>query len=298
MIRFVLFTMLLLMLAACGPKQFNEKQYREEVESWHRKRIENLKKADGWLTLEGLFWLESGENSFGAAAGNALVFPEGMPDRMGRFVLNDTVVTVHIEHGVEVTSADTLLREGELRADVTGEPTILKWKSYSWYVIKRQEKYGIRLKNSASPVLAGFTGIERFPVDIKWRVPARLVPHEDKTTIPVPNVLGQIVNEPSPGSLLFTIEGREYRLDPVATAGDEEYFIVFADASNGETTYGAGRFLTVPRVNEEGMTWIDFNRAYNPPCVFTPYATCPLPPAQNRLDISVTAGEKVWGHHE
>ncbi len=298
MIRFVLFTMLLLMLAACGPEKFNEKQYREEVESWHRKRIENLKKADGWLTLEGLFWLEQGDNTFGAADGNALVFPEGMPDRMGRFVLSDTVVTVHIEPGVEVTSADAMLREGELKADVTGAPTILKWKSYSWYVIKRQEKYGIRLKNSASPVLAGFKGIERFPVDIKWRVPARLVPHKDKTTIPVPNVLGQIVNEPSPGSLLFTIGDREFSLDPVAAAGDEEYFIVFADASNGETTYGAGRFLTVPRVNEEGMTWIDFNRAYNPPCVFTPYATCPLPPAQNRLDIAVTAGEKVWGHHE
>ncbi len=294
----IVFALLFLgMAVACQKQEVDEKSYRAGIEEWHKKRIERLTRPDSWLSLEGLFWLEPGGNRFGSAGDNDLIFPAGMPAHTGRFYFKDTLVTVHIEPGVEVFLDGKPVRDATLRPDVPGTPDILKWKSYSWYVIKREDRYGIRLKNSASRVLANFKGIERFPVDLKWRVKARLVPHESSKSLPVPNVLGQIVEEPSPGKLVFTVDGREYTLDPIAGAGDTEYFIIFGDATNGDGSYGAGRFLTAPLVNEEGVTWIDFNRAYNPPCVFTPYATCPLPPPQNKLDIAITAGEKVWGEH-
>ncbi len=285
------------LFTACQNPENGNQKYLSETEEWHKKRIENLTRPDSWLSLEGLFWLEPGENRFGSAGDNDLIFPAALPAHIGYFYFKDTVVSVRIDPGVTVLAGDQPVRETLLRPDVGGEPDILKWKNYSWYVIKREDRYGIRLKNSSGKVLANFNGIERFPVDMKWRVKARLVPHENGGFLPVPNVLGQVVQEPSPGRLVFTLEGREYALDPIAAEGDKEYFIIFGDKTNGESTYGGGRFLSVPVVNGQGFTWIDFNRAYNPPCVFTPYATCPLPPPQNKLNIAVTAGEKVWGEH-
>lgn len=296
-LRIVLSVMIFGVSIACQKQEFDEKSYLAGIEEWHKNRITRLTQADSWLSLEGLFWLETGENRFGSAGDNDLIFPAAMPAHIGRFLFKDSLVTVEIDPRVTVHMGDKPVREASLRPDVSGTPDILKWETYSWYVIKREDRYGIRLKNSASRVLKDFKGIKRFPVDLKWRVRARLVPHESSKALSVPNVLGQIVEEPSPGKLVFTLEGREFSLDPIAAEGDKEYFIIFGDNTNGESTYGAGRFLTAPLVNEQGVTWIDFNRAYNPPCVFTPYATCPLPPSQNKLDIAIAAGEKVWGEH-
>ncbi len=296
-LRIVLSVMIFGVSIACQKQEFDEKSYLAGIEEWHKNRITSLTQADSWLSLEGLFWLETGENRFGSAGDNDLIFPAAMPAHIGRFLFKDSLVTVEIDPRVTVHMGDKPVREASLRPDVSGTPDILKWGTYSWYVIKREDRYGIRLKNSASRVLKDFKGIKRFPVDLKWRVRARLVPHESRKALSVPNVLGQIVEEPSPGKLVFTLEGREFSLDPIAAEGDKEYFIIFGDNTNGESTYGAGRFLTAPLVNEQGVTWIDFNRAYNPPCVFTPYATCPLPPSQNKLDIAIAAGEKVWGEH-
>ena len=288
---------LLWIFVSCGNNNPNETDYAASVNKWHEKRIERLKKTDSWLTLAGLYWLNEGENSFGSAKDNDLVFPKDMPPYMGRFILTDTVVSVVLEPtaGIKINGDDKL--PDYLKSDITGKPDKLTWDVYTWYVIRREEKTGIRLKNSASETLRNFTGIDRFPVDVKWRVKARLEAHDSLTKISVPNVLGQIIPVESPGRLFFTIDGHSYHLDPTGAPGDTEYFIIFGDATNGESTYGAGRFLVVPAADENGETWIDFNKAYNPPCVFTPYATCPLPPGRNILPIKVTAGEKVWGHH-
>ncbi|RMH65510.1 MAG: DUF1684 domain-containing protein [Calditrichaeota bacterium] len=286
------------LLISCNEQKATDKQaYVKEIDRWHQQRIERLKKSDGWLTLAGLLWLREGPNTFGSAQDNDLVFPEELPAHMGTFILTDTTVRVSLLPEAGVTINETNKIPEALRSDLTGHPDIMRHGTYSWYVIRRSEKTGIRIKNSASPVLRSFTGINRFPVDPKWRVRARLVPHDSVTTIAVPNVLGQINKIRSPGRLVFEIDGQTLHLDPTGEPGDKEYFIIFGDASNGQTTYGAGRFLVVPAVDENGETWIDFNKAYNPPCVFTPYATCPLPPQQNILSVEVPAGEKVWGHH-
>jgi len=149
------------------------------------------------------------------------------------------------------------------------------------------------VKDSASPARLTFTGVERYPVDPRWRVEARLEA-DSARSIAIPNVLGQVSEEPCPGRLVFTLDGRECALWPLGAPG-EELFIVFADATSGAETYGAGRFLSAPAPDAAGRATLDFNRAVNPPCAFSPYATCPLPPAGNALAVAVRAGEKTWG---
>ncbi len=290
-------------LSGCGSHDSpREKAYIESVNRWHAQRIARLKRKDSWLTLAGLFWLQEGENSFGAAQDNRIRFPAGKADsHIGVLVLKDSSVTIRVFPGVEVT--DTLgnpVREGILRDDSRGKPTILKHRSLLFYIIKRGKRFAVRLKDTEHPNLKKFTGIERFPVDPRWRVRAVLKPFPTPRTVPIPTVLGTIVNEPTPGVLEFTIRRQKYYLTPLGKPGDAEYFIIFGDETNGEETYGAGRFLEVPAPDSSGVTFIDFNKAYNPPCAFTPYATCPLPPEENELPIRVTAGEKNYhgaSHH-
>jgi hypothetical protein len=151
----------------------------------------------------------------------------------------------------------------------------------------------IRLRDLGSPAVEAFTGIERFAVDTRWRIPARVEPHGEGGTISITNVVGQTTDEASPGTVVFAIDGEEYRIDAL-DGGPDELYLIFGDATNGVSTYPAGRYLYIPRPDREGRTVIDFNKAYNPPCAFTDFATCPLPPSQNVLPIGVTAGEKVY----
>jgi uncharacterized protein (DUF1684 family) len=150
---------------------------------------------------------------------------------------------------------------------------------------------------SRCPRSKSFHGIESYAVDPKWRVPATFAPHRPPRSIPIPNILGNVTQEPSPGAVVFSIGGHEYRIDAVDEEGEEDLFLIFADRTNGETTYGAGRFLYAPRPGADGKTVVDFNKAYSPPCAFTAFATCPLPPPQNRLPIPIEAGEKRYGKH-
>ena len=136
--------------------------------------------------------------------------------------------------------------------------------------------------------------MDRFPVAARWRLEARYEPHDSPQMLAVPTVVGTVTEQPSPGVLVFEVAGAEYRLAPMADPGDENWFVVFGDATSGRETYGGGRFLWVDRPNADGVAVVDFNRAFNPPCAFTPFATCPLPPAQNRLSLAVTAGEKQY----
>ena len=159
---------------------------------------------------------------------------------------------------------------------------------------------GIRLRDSENPRIAGFTGIERFPVSEKWRIEAQFKPYDSVKIISVPTVLGTIDQSPCTGALVFEIDGREYSLDPITDEGSPGFFIIFGDATNGKETYGAGRFLGAEAAGPGGKVILDFNKAYNPPCAFSPFATCPLPPKQNVLPVAVTAGEKAYagGPHE
>ncbi len=181
-----------------------------------------------------------------------------------------------------------------LATDKEGPPTVLTSGSLVFHVIDRDGRLFLRVKDRKSEVLQSFQGIDRFPVDVRWRLTAHLEP--GPATLTVPNVLGMEDASPSPGVLVFTIDDQEYRLTPTGDPGGN-MFLVFGDDSNGKTTYPGGRFLSIEAPAEDGTVSLDFNRAYNPPCVFTPFATCPLPAMTNMLPVAVEAGEKMWGAH-
>ena len=266
--------------------------YEKEILEWQQARNDRLDQPDGWLTLSGLYWLNQGENSFGSAEGNDLVFPnDSAPAHMGVLMLEADSVSFSSHPGVELTVGDSLLSRGGLRKDISGSPDILKWQSLSWYIIQRGERIGVRLKDSENPNYVNFKPTELFAIDSSWRIPAKLLPFDTTTTIDIVNVLGDTSPNPTPGILHFDIDGKNYELTPIAEPGDDSYFIIFSDATSGVSTYGAGRFLVVPAADEQGITIIDFNRSYNMPCVFSPYATCPLPPPENMLKVAIEAGE-------
>jgi uncharacterized protein len=245
----------------------------------------------------GLFWLEPGKNAVGSDPGNRVVLPPGRaPAFLGSLDRRSDSVTFHAAPGSGVLTDGKPVTMLSLRSDADGEPTVLGVGSISFYVIRRGERLGVRVKDSQSEARRTFKGIESFPVDPKWRVEARFEPYEPPRSIPVPNVLGTVDSEKCPGTLVFELEGKTHRLDPVLERGETDLFVIFGDRTNGKETYGAGRFLyAAPPVG--GRTVLDFNKAYNPPCVFTPYATCPLPPPQNRLPIRIEAGERRYGEH-
>ncbi len=267
--------------------------WRKQVETWKKERTASLKREDGWLTLVGLYWLKPGENRFGSDPGNPVILPRAKsPAVAGVLIREGDAVTVRAEPGSNVT-ADGKPVTGSLalKKDADGKPTVLGLGSLSFYVIKRGDRVGVRIKDKESPERAAFHGVDTFPPDPRWRVVARFEPYQDKK-IPITNVLGQVADEPSPGAVVFDWQGRTYRLDAL---GDlkEGLSLIFGDTTNGKTTYGAGRFLDTDPP-KDGTVVVDFNTAYNPPCAFTAFATCPLPPAQNKLALAVEAGEKKF----
>jgi len=272
--------------------------YRKEIENWRATREAGLKNPNGWLTLVGLFWLEEGDNRFGSDPHGRVVLPAGKaPAVAGTLVRHGDAVTVRAEPGAGVESNGRPVTEMALTPDAKGKPTMLRLGSVSFFVIKRGDRLGVRVKDSQSPALAAFHGVPSFPADPSWRVVARFEPHPRPKSIPITNVLGMTENEPSPGVVVFEHGGQTFRLDAL-DGGDGSLALIFADATNGRETYGAGRFLDTDPP-QDGKVVIDFNKAYNPPCAFTAFATCPLPPRQNRLAVAVTAGEKRYGegHH-
>ena len=271
---------------------FDEKAYVQEVAEWHAKRVENLRKPDGWFSLVGLEWLEDGPNPIGSDADSKVKMPAKAPASLGVLHLDAGRVQFTTAPGVQVTSKGKPVKWLKLQSDADGEPTELEVGSFLFYVIERGGQFGVRIKDRESPALAAFEDIETFPVDPAWRIVGRLEPHNPPRTIAVPNVLGMVEESPSPGSVVFEVDGQRHSLDALP-AGDDGLFMVFADETNGETTYGGGRFLYAEIV--KGKVVLDFNKAYNPPCAFTAFATCPLPPKRNRLGLRVEAGEKNYG---
>jgi hypothetical protein len=269
------------------------------IEIWRTQRVARLTAPDGWLTLVGLQWLGEGRNRLGSAADAEVHFPANAPAALGVITRQGEALTVE-------PAADVALRAGDhpvkgptpLASDAAGEPTVVSLGSISFFVIKRGERWAVRIKDAESPVRTGFRGLDYYPVDGGWRVPARLESAPKATTIPVPNILGEIEQAASPGSVVFQRDGHEVRLQAI-DEGDGRLFLVFGDETNGKGTYGGGRFVYAdpPAAGSQSVV-VDFNQAYNPPCVFTPFATCPLPPQGNRMPFPVAAGEKLWaGYH-
>ncbi len=267
--------------------------YVAEIEDWRQKRVDNLKAENGWLNLAGLFWLQEGLNTFGTHSSNDIVFPEGKaPDFMGSFGLNEKTVTIQITDGVDVFHSDKPVKSLQLN-NVGDDRIILSYGSLRWFIIQRGDRFGVRLRDLESPILTEFHGIESYPIDSNWHVEAKFELYETPKLIPIPNILGTVNQEASPGELVIQIDGKELRLNPLGEMTDDELWIIFSDATTGKSTYGGGRYLWM-NTPKEGKGIIDFNKAYNPPCVFTNYATCPLPPEPNKLTVEVLAGEKYY----
>lgn len=268
--------------------------YLQEMEAWRKDRNEELKQEDSWFTLVGLFWLEPGENRFGSGPDNRVILPEGKaPAVAGTLIREGDAVKVRVAPGAAVTSNGQPVTEAALTADAQGKPTVLELGSLSFFVIQRGDKVGVRVKDSRSPALTAFRGLDFYPVQPGWKVDARFEPYNPPKPVPVPNILGQVSNIPSPGAVVFDWQGQTYRLDALQGSPDGGLSLIFADTTNGKETYGAGRFLdTTPP--KDGRVVVDFNTAYNPPCAYTSFATCPLPPVQNRLTVAVAAGEKKY----
>ncbi len=271
--------------------------YRAEVLKWRETREANLRKEGGWLSVTGLFWLKEGRNSFGSAPDNDIVLPEGpSPARAGAFDLRGPKVRVVLLPGVAATVDGEVAGDRELRPDTTGTPDVLALGRLRMHVLRRGERFGIRLKDPESAARRNFTGLAWFDVQETARVRARFVPYEKPKMIRVPNILGQSSDMPSPGYCSFPWGGKEIRLEGVLEEPDAtELFFIFRDSTSGKETYPAGRFL-YSALPKEGEVTLDFNKAYNPPCAFTAFATCPLPPPQNWMPVAMAAGEKTYGH--
>jgi uncharacterized protein len=270
--------------------------YQQSFDKWKSELVEDLKQE--WLPLAGLFWLKQGENSFGTDPKNAIVFPKG-PVHAGSFTLQGKTVTAKFATGTNAVISGKPVTTAELQPDTSGNATEVEIGSLRLHVIVRGERIGIRLKDVESDAARKYPGPLFFPLDLSYRVTATWLPSDGKQTVDVPNVLGDVTPTPIAGTAVFKINGQELRLTDLGGDAATGLFFVFSDPTSKTNTYPGGRFLTAGPV-ANGTVELDFNRAYNPPCSVTPYATCPLAPKENRLNVPIAAGEEYdhkTGHH-
>lgn len=279
---------------ADAPAQQDRAAFEQDVAKWRSERVERLRKPDGWLSLVGLHWVEPGVHQVGMADANDIQLRTG-PAKLGTLTLMDGKTMFKPDPSVGVIiGSKPASGEMALQSDAKGDPTIVAFNngSANFQVIERSGRYALRVKDANAPTRTGFLGIDYFNPDPSWRVNARFEPHPKGQTIQVASVINTIDPMTNPGKLVFEKDGKTYSLEAV-DEGDGRMFLIYADHTNGKSTYAAGRFLYAdPPKN--GMTVVDFNKSYNPPCVFTHYATCPLPPQENRLDLTINAGEKSY----
>lgn len=260
--------------------------------NWRAQRRAELTSDTGWLTLAGLFWLKEGSNSFGSGPGNDLILNNAaLAETAGTFQVAGHSVRFTAHPGARVLLDGAAVDSVALRSDAGGEPTVLASGSLRFFVIERGGKLGVRVRDLDNPRRVEFHGLQYFPISTKWVLMARFVPYPPDKRIRIVNILGMEEEAVSPGALEFTQNGHEWRLDTVLEqVGDQQLFIMFADTTSGRETYGGGRFLYIP-LPMGGRAVVDFNKAHNPPCALNDFATCPLPPPQNRLQLRIDAGE-------
>jgi len=264
--------------------------HQEAIEAWRNSRHERLMRADGWLTLVGLEWLKEGENRVGSAPDNDIRFPGGVA-YWGSVLLQDGKLSFTSSSSDNVKINNEYLPKAGLTPDTEGRPTLVSNSTLSFYVIFR-ESYALRIKDSQAKALRNFKGVENYPVNESWRIDGRFVPAPQGTVIEIANVLGQVSESAVYGTFEFDMNGKTHGLLGLGAADSENLWFIFADRTSGHGTYGAGRFLYSDGMPENDRLTVDFNKAYNPPCAFNPYSTCPLPPQRNRMDLMVVAGEK------
>jgi uncharacterized protein (DUF1684 family) len=266
--------------------------YQQEIERFRRQRESDLKAEDSWLTLAGLHWLRPGVTRVGRDASNDARLPEGTPSHVGTFTVAGDRVEFLAQPGVAVTRGGTPFTSGEVRSDHRGKADVLAIGDIRLIIIRRGERFAIRVKDNRSAVRANFTSLNWYPPDESWRIQARFEAATTPSHLVMDTIVGTKDDFESPGFAVFSRDGEEYRLQ-AAREGDKLWF-VFRDETAGRTTAGNARQLYAELPAAEGRVILDFNKAVNLPCAYTPYATCPLAPLQNRLDFAITAGEKLY----
>ena len=307
--RRLLFTSLLfafaiaIFLASPGIRAASQEgNWKAELETWRAQRAANLQMPEGWLSLIGLDWLKDGDNSFGSDADNRIQIGAKIPAHVGVVRLTKGTVRLVAPAGgfpKDLQVDGHAAKEMDLVADDAEQPSKLTVGTISIIVINRDGRFALRIKDPQAPTRTGFHGLKWYAPDAAYRVRAKWIPYSPPKTLDIPTVLGTTTHMPAPGAAEFTINGQTVRLEPVLEdPKDTELFFIMRDATSKTTTYGSGRFLysALPDhgVGQPGELVLDFNRAINPPCAFTPYATCPLPPPQNRLTMAIPAGEKRY----
>lgn len=270
--------------------------FDDDQQSWRDQRREDLLAPDGWASLIGLHWITPGAHYVGSSAGNGIKLSQG-PEHLGMMDLRDGTIRFVPEAGGDQTvdgvpvAGSTVLRSDD---DPAGASALgFDAGRGSATVVLRNDRYALRVRHADAPTRTGFAGLEYWPADRDWVVSGSFVPHPPGKTIEIANIIGSFDQMPNPGLVEFERDGQSYRLEAIDD-GSGGLFLVFADRTNGHGSYGAGRFLYTLMPDANAAVELDFNRAYSPPCAFSDFATCPLPPPQNRLDLAVTAGEKNY----
>ena len=271
--------------------------YAADTKSWRAKRLDAIAGPDGWSTVAGLFWLDSAAYVIGSdPRTSTIVLPsDNTPARFGTLTRADSGFVFRAAPGVRATVDGTGADSALLASDRSGAAQVLSAGSVTYRVIERGGRLALRVKDSSYVLRREFKGLQYFALDTALRVQAKLVRHATPRTVRILNVIGQVDEYASPGTLEFTVNGRLLRLTATYEGRDRsQYFVIFRDATAKDSTYPAGRFMYATRADSGGYTILDFNRAYNPPCAFTAFATCPLPPAENTLSVALKAGEKRY----
>lgn len=303
--RYALVGSMLLVLAACSGGTDNsatdkagsasDPNFLADNAVWRNERKQDLLKPDGWTSLVGLHWLELKAHYLGSSAGSGIRLAVG-PPKLGMVEQRDGHIYLTPESGVALTlDGEPLKGRVELKTDHDQAPSVLGFDEGKGLlsVIKRGQRFGLRIKYAEAPTRLQFAGLDYWPADPGWKIVGKFVPHPSGKTLPIVDIIGTATDAPNPGAVEFVRGGKTYRIEAMGEPGNE-LFLVFADRTSGHGSYPAGRFMDTPGPDAQGKVVLDFNRAYSPPCAFTTFATCPLPPSENRLDLAITAGEKTY----
>jgi uncharacterized protein len=279
------------MLFSCS-RSVKNPEFENAEKEWRTERDKSMKSETSWLTIAGLLWLEEGENPFGSGEKNKVKLPPGScDDFVGNFILQENVISV-ISENTNLKYDGEIVKEKVLTSDAEGKPVILELNDLRMWVIKRGDKYAIRLRDFNASAYKDYVGLNFYKPTEKYKLVGEFVPYDEMKIVKVGTVIGTDANYNCPGYVKFRIEGDDYQLDAFES-GQDKFFFIFKDETNGHETYGASRFMS-SNILENNKIDLNFNRAYNPPCAYTPFATCPLPPPQNYLSVKIEAGEKKY----
>jgi uncharacterized protein len=280
---------LIVVVLACASKSDSDHQ----LEVWKDNRLAELKSPYGWPSVVGLFELKNPVTHLGRNESNDFILPDTAPDHLGILTQTDSGIYLNISDNLDVTVEGNSVKNLRMLSDKEDNgPTMASWKSFQWHIIQREDKAYLRVKDTLSQYRSELQLIPYFPTNSDFMLNARFVAAEAEDSVTYHNVLDMTLHDPIAGYIEFDLNGASHRLTALNN-DSSSYFVIFADLTTGTSTYGGGRYLYPQKADSDGFITLDFNRSINPPCVFTPYATCPLPPKENYLDIEIVAGEKM-----